>query len=289
MGGIADALAGALRQYGGTIRTEAPVTQFLIRNGEVRGVVLASGEEILANCVLSCLDARVTFLRLTPPGQLPDDFRSRIEQLDYTSMTVKINVKLNAPPDFKALPSGGRIGPQHHGTMHLCPTLETMERGYAEARLGRPATVPMLECTLPTAVDESLTPPGIHLMGMFVQYAPYQLAEGTWDANSKARFAQRCFAVMEEYAPGFTSSVIDYQVLTPVDLEQTFGLTGGNIMQGAMHLNSLYVMRPLAGYAQYATPISGLYLCGAAAHPGGGVMGAAGRNAARAVLRNRSL
>lgn len=284
MGCISNALASSAKSYGAVIRCEAPVSRFIIKDGEARGVVLQSGEEIQADTVLSCLDAQVTFLKLTPQGHLPEEFVSRIRQLDYTSMTVKINVKLSAPPDFKALPTGGRIAPHHHGTMHICPTLETIERGYAEARLGRPASTPMLECTLPTALDDTLAPPGIHLMGMFIQYVPYTLKEGTWDQDAKDSFARRCFAVMDEYAPGFSSSVLDYQVLTPADLERVYGLTGGNIMQGTMNLNSLYVMRPLAGWAQYRTPIDGLYLCGAAAHPGGGVMGAAGRNAARAVL-----
>lgn len=286
MGGISNALAASAQSFGANIRCDAPVSQFIIKDGEARGVVLQSGEEITANTVLSCLDAHVTFLKLTPTGHLPEDFVNNIKQLDYTSMTVKINVKLSAPPDFKALPSGGNIGPQHHGTMHICPTMETIERGYAEAKLGRPASTPMIECTLPTALDDSLAPPGTHLMGMFIQYVPYALKEGTWDKNAKDAFAKRCFAVMDEYAPGFSSSVQDYQVLTPIDLERIYGLTGGNIMQGTMSLSSLFVMRPLPGWAQYRTPISGLYLCGAAAHPGGGVMGAAGRNAAKAVLQN---
>jgi phytoene dehydrogenase-like protein len=286
MGGISNALASAAQSYGAHIQCNTTVSQFIVRDGEARGVTLANGDQILADKVLSCLDAQWTFLKLMPAGQLPEEFTSKVKQLDYTSMTVKINVKLSSPPNFTALPSHGKIGPQHHGTMHICSKLETIERGYAEAKLGRPASTPMIESTLPTALDDTLAPPGIHLMGMFVQYAPYQLADGPWDKTAKDAFAKRCFAVMDEYAPGFSSSVLDYQVLTPIDLEQVFGLTGGNIMQGTMNLNSLYVMRPVPGYAQYKTPIDGLYLCGAAAHPGGGVMGAAGRNAARAVLKN---
>src|SRR5450432_499505 len=166
MGGISNALAASAQSFGANIRCDAPVSQFIIKDGEARGVVLQSGEEIVANTVLSCLDAHVTFLKLTPAGHLPEDFVNNIKQLDYTSMTVKINVKLSAPPDFKALPSGGKIGPQHHGTMHICPTMETIERGYAEAKLGRPASTPMIECTLPTALDDTLAPPGTHLMGM---------------------------------------------------------------------------------------------------------------------------
>lgn len=285
MGSISNALASAAKSYGAVIRCDAPVSQFIIKDSEVRGVVLSSGEEVLTDTVLSCLDAHTTFLKLTPHGHLPDSFETSVRSLDYTSMTVKINVKLSAPPDFTALRSFGKIGSQHHGTMHICPTLETIERGYAEAKLGRPSSTPMIEATLPTALDDSLAPPGVHLMGMFVQYVPYALKDGAWNTASRKAFAERCFKVMDEYAPGFSSTVQDYQVLTPLDLEQTFGLTGGNIMQGTMNLSSLFFMRPVPGWAKYKTPIDGLYLCGAAAHPGGGVMGAAGRNAAKAVLQ----
>src|SRR5207248_6158568 len=154
-----------------------------------------------------------------------------------------------------------------------------------DAKYGRPSRAPILECTLPTSADPTVAPPGQHLMSMFIQYAPYHLKEGTWDAAAKDRFADRCFDLLNEYAPNFKKSVIARQVLTPLDLERTFNLTGGNIFQGAMTLNQLFALRPVPGFAGYATPIAGMYLCGAAAHPGGGVMGAAGWNAAREILR----
>jgi phytoene dehydrogenase-like protein len=163
--------------------------------------------------------------------------------------------------------------------------MEYLERAFDDARQGRPSAEPILECTLPSVVDPSVAPPGKHLMQLFVQYAPYRLAAGSWD-ELKERFADRCLEVLERYAPGVTRSVIAREVLSPLDLERRFGLTGGNIFQGAMTLGQLFFMRPLPGWADYRTPVPGLYLCGAATHPGGGVMGACGRNAAREILRD---
>src|SRR5436309_7920879 len=171
------------------------------------------------------------------------------------------------------------------GTIHIAPTLDYMEQAYDDAKYGRPSANPILECTIPSVVDSTLAPPGRHVMSFFVQYAPYQLRNGGWD-QEKDRFADRCFDILNEYAPNFKRSVIDRQVLSPLDLERRFGLTGGNIFQGAMTLSQLFFLRPLPGYADYRAPIKGLYLCGAATHPGGGVMGACGYNAAREILRD---
>ena len=186
------------------------------------------------------------------------------------------------------LPRGARAGagPQHRGTIHICPDLDYIERAYDDAKYGRPSERPVLECTIPSVVDPTVAPPGRHLMSMFVQYAPYALADGTWD-EWREPFADRCFALLDEYAPNFSRSVIARQVLTPVDIERTFNLTGGNIFQGAMTPGQLFSFRPVPGHTGYRTPIRGLYLCGAAAHPGGGVMGAPGWNAARQILRDR--
>jgi len=178
---------------------------------------------------------------------------------------------------------GTQPGLHHRGTIHICPDLDYIERGYDDAKFGLPSADPILECTLPSAVDPTVAPPGKHLMSMFIQYAPYHLRGRTWDAE-RDKFADRCFDLLNEYAPNFKQAVIDRQVLTPVDLERTFNLTGGNIFQGAMTLNQLFAFRPVPGFADYRTPLKGLYLCGSAAHPGGGVMGAAGWNAARVIL-----
>jgi len=193
-------------------------------------------------------------------------------------------------PNFTAYPTpaGGEPGPQHRGTIHVAPSLDYLERAYDDAKYGRPSQEPVLECTIASAVDETVAPPGKHVLSMFVQYAPNQLREGTWD-DLKEKFADRCFDVLERYAPNVKRAVIDRQVLSPLDLERQFGLTGGNIFQGAMTPNQLFFLRPVPGYANYRTPIRGLYLCGAATHPGGGVMGACGYNAAREILRDRRI
>jgi phytoene dehydrogenase-like protein len=285
MGGITKALAAAAREHGAEIRTNAEVSRIKVGGGQVQGVVLTDGTEFNAPRVASNADCNVTFVKLIDPKELPEDFLKAIKNIDYSSASLKINVALSEVPDFKALP-GNKVGPQHRGTVHISPSLDYIERAYDDAKYGRPSESPVLECTIPSSVDATVAPEGKHLMSMFIQYAPYKLSEGSWDER-KDKFADRCFDILNEYAPNFKRSVIDRQVLSPVDLERRFGLTGGNIFQGAMTLNQLFFLRPLAGWAGYKTPIRGLYLCGAAAHPGGGVMGACGYNAAREILRDR--
>jgi phytoene dehydrogenase-like protein len=285
MGGLTQALAAAARARGADIRCGAEVARILVRDGAVTGVALAGGDEFRAPIVASNADARITFTRLLDPGLLPADFVEAVARISYDSASLKINVALAELPDFRARP-GTAPGPQHRGTIHICPDQDYIERAYDDAKYGRPSARPVLECTIPSVVDPSVAPPGRHLMSMFVQYAPYALREGTWDERRDA-FADRCFALLDEYAPNFSRSVLARQVLTPLDLERVFGLTGGNIFQGAMTPNQLFSFRPVPGWARYRTPIRGLYLCGAAAHPGGGVMGAPGLNAARAILRRR--
>jgi phytoene dehydrogenase-like protein len=285
MGKISESIAAAAQSYGVQIRTNAEVAAILQRNGRVIGVSLKDGTEFMASRVASCADANVTFRKLMNEADLPTEFMAGIRRIDYSSATVKINVALSEPPRFKCLPGSG-VGPQHHGTMHICPSLDYIERAYDEAKHGHAATEPMIECTMATALDESLAPPGKHIMSMFVQYAPYHLRGTTWDDEAD-RFADRCFNILNEYAPNFKQSVIARQIIPPHKMEELWGITGGNIMQGTMSLSSMFSLRPLAGFANYRTPIRGLYLCGAAAHPGGGVMGAAGMNAAREMLRDR--
>lgn len=283
MGSLPEAIAVSARMAGAEIRTDAPVERILVRNGRAEGVVLRGGEEVRAARVASSADASVTFLRLVGEAHLPPEFVVAVRAIDYSSASMKINLALSELPDFPARP--GRPGPQHRGTIHLCPSFEYMERAYDDAKYGRPSSRPVVEMTIPSAVDPTVAPPGKHLANLFVQYAPYRLAEGSWDQEKEA-FADRVLDVVEEYAPGFERSVIARQVISPLDLERTFGLTGGNIFQGAMTLPQLFSMRPLPGFADYRTPVRGLYLCGAAAHPGGGVMGACGWNAAGEMLRD---
>ena len=286
MGSLSDALAGAARTRGAEIRVNSPVARILTRDGRVAGVALVDGTELRAPRVASNVDAHVTFLELVDPQALPAEFVAAVQAIDYSSASLKINVALSELPDFSAVRASG-LPPDAHirGTIHIAPTLDYMEEAYDDAKYGRPSANPILECTIPSVVDSTVAPPGKHVMSFFVQYAPYRLRNGGWD-DVKNTFADRCFDILNEYAPNFKRSVIDRQVLSPLDLERRFGLTGGNIFQGAMTLPQLFFLRPVPGYADYRTPLKGLYLCGAATHPGGGVMGACGYNAAREVLRD---
>jgi phytoene dehydrogenase-like protein len=284
MGALSEAIAGAARARGAEIRTGARVARILVRGGRAEGVVLEGGEEVRARRVVSNADATVTLLGLVGAAHLPAETVEAISHLDYASASLKINVALSELPDFTALP--GAPGPQHRGTIHVAPSMAYLERAFDDARRGRPSEAPVLECTIPSVVDPSVAPPGRHLMSMFVQYAPYRLAEGSWDLE-KERFADRCLEVLAAYAPNVRRAVIAREVLSPVDLERRFGLTGGNIFQGAMTPSQLFFLRPAAGLARYRTPVRGLWLCGAATHPGGGVTGACGWNAAREILRDR--
>jgi phytoene dehydrogenase-like protein len=285
MGGISNAIAAAAREKGAEIRTNAEVAKILVKDGAVRGVALADGTEILAPRVASGVDANVTFLKLMSAGDLPADFVQAVRHIDYASASCKINIALSELPDFTALP-GTAPGPQHRGTIHISPTMEYIERAYDDAKYGYPSKQPIIEATIPSVLDDTLAPPGKYVMSMFTQYFPYKLAPGLQLEEEKEKYADRCFEMMERFAPNFRRAVIHRQVLSPADLERRFGLTGGNIMQGVMSLSSLSFMRPVPGYADYRTPVRGLYLCGAATHPGGGVMGACGYNAAREIRRD---
>jgi phytoene dehydrogenase-like protein len=285
MGGVSQALAAAARDLGVEIRCEAEVARILVRDGRAVGVALANGAELSAPIVASNADARVTFLDLVDRAELPAAFVADVERISYASASLKINVALAELPSFSARP-GTEPGPQHRGTIHICPDQDYIERAFDDAKYGRPSAEPVLECTIPSVVDPTVAPPGQHLMSMFVQYAPYDLRDGSWD-DRREEFADRCFDLLDGYAPNFKRSVIDRQVLTPLDLERVFNLTGGNIFQGAMTPGQLFAFRPVPGHARYETPLRGLYLCGAAAHPGGGVMGTPGLNAARAILGRR--
>ncbi len=285
MGGLADALEGACRDLHVQIEREAEVTRIITEDGAVRGVLLADHRMIEADVVVSTVDAHWTFERFLNGDELPEGFRRAVARIDYSSASAKINLALSEPPRFTCWPTEG-VGPHLHGTIHISPTLDYLERAYEDARAGRPSSEPVLEITMPSSVDETLAPPGKHVLSMFVQYAPYQLAEGNgWD-DIKEDFADRCIQVLARYAPNIPQAIEHRQVLSPLDLERTFRITGGNIMQGAMHLHQLFFMRPVAGWSDHRTPVRGLYLGGAASHPGGGVMGACGRNAAVEVLRD---
>ena len=285
MGGLADALESVCRDLRVDILREAEVIQILTAGGQVRGVGLVNGTTIDAPVVASSVDAHLTFERFLCADDLPAAFRSAVSRIDYASASAKINLALSEPPNFRCLPSTG-IAPHHQATIHIGETLDDLEHAYDTAKYGRPSAEPILEITVPTSVDSTIAPAGKHLMWLFVQYAPYTLADGThWD-DIKEDFADRCLQVLARYAPNVHNAIEHRQILSPLDLERTFGLTGGNIMQGAMTFNQLFFMRPILGWADHRTPVKGLYLCGAASHPGGGVMGACGKNAATEILRD---
>jgi phytoene dehydrogenase-like protein len=284
MGGLADALEKACLQRGVTIRRDSPVHAIHTDRYGVCGAGLEDGTLVEARTIASSVDAHLTFEKFLAPETLPEEFRRQIASIDYASASAKINLALSEPPQFTAAPSQG-VAPHHHGTMHIGPSLDYIERAYDDAKYGRPSAEPVLELTMATSVDATIAPPGKHLLSMFVQYAPYKLAAGSWDACKEA-FADRCIEVLARYAPNVPAAIEHRQVLSPLDLERVYGLTGGNIMQGAMSPHQLFCFRPVAGWADHRTPVPGLYLCGAASHPGGGVMGACGRNAAMEILRD---
>jgi phytoene dehydrogenase-like protein len=282
MGGVTQALASAAQRHGAEIRTEAEVTRILVRDGEAYGAALASGEEIHGRLIVSNADPKRTFLRLLEPGDLPPEFRRSVEAIKMDGVAMKLNLALDGLPDFTAAP-GAAVGPQHRGTIHIGPTMEYIDRAWDDARAGRPSERPFMEIAIPTAYDPSLAPPGKHIMSIFVQYAPYRRIDGSWD-QLKEGYADRVIDTLAAYTPNIRDIVIHRQVLTPPDLEREFGLTGGDIFHGEMTLDRLFFMRPVPGWARYRTPIRRLYLCGAGTHPGGGVMGAPGHNAAGEIL-----
>jgi phytoene dehydrogenase-like protein len=265
------------------------VERIRVRNGHATGVVLkTSGEEIDGRIVVSNLDPKKTFLDLTCAADLPDDFLDGIRKFRIEGTSLKMNLALNGLPEFRALPPSGpqEKAPQYKATMHICPSIEYVERAWDDAKYGRPSRSPLIEMTIPTMYDPSLAPRGRHIMGIFLQYAPYTLKDTHWDAEREP-YTERVLDVIEEYCPNIRSIIVERQTLTPLDLERRFGITGGNIFHGEMSLDQMFVMRPLAGWARYRTPVRGLYLCGSGAHPGGGVMGAPGHNAAREILKDR--
>lgn len=285
MGGLSDALEKACDDLRVQILRESPVASILTHNETAKGVILEDGTQIEADIVASSVDAHLTFERFLDPSVLPEVFRQAVSRIDYASASAKINLALAEPPNFSAKPTEGVISDHHRGTMHISPTLDFLERAYDDAKYGRPSSEPVLEMTMASSVDDTLSPEGKHVMSIFVQFAPYQLADGSWD-EQKEPFADRCIELLARYAPNVPNAIEHRQVLSPLDLERTFGITGGNIMQGAMNFNQLFMMRPIPGWADHRTPVRNLYLCGAASHPGGGVMGACGKNAAEEILRD---
>ncbi|KAL9461582.1 hypothetical protein AB3S75_004554 [Citrus x aurantiifolia] len=290
MGSVSMAIGSAAREAGAHIVTRAEVSQLMINDsGRVNGVQLADGAQVHSSIVLSNATPYKTFMDLVPGNILPDDFILSIKHSDYSSGTTKINLAVDKLPQFQCCKlSHPDPGPQHVGTIHIgSESMEEIHSACQEAVNGLPSRRPFIEMTIPSVLDKTISPPGNHVINLFLQYTPYKPSDGSWmDPAYRDSFANRCFSLIDEYAPGFSSSIIGYDMLTPPDLEREIGLTGGNIFHGAMGLDSLFLMRPVKGWSNYRTPLQGLYMCGSGTHPGGGVMGAPGCNAARIVLQD---
>jgi phytoene dehydrogenase-like protein len=251
------------------------------RGGAATGIVLSNGDELDADLVLSSVDPRLTFLKLLDPKELPGEFSDEVRRFKFRGSSGKVNLALDRLPEFKALPGPG---PHLRGAISISPAVDYMERAYDQAKYGEFSSRPYIDMVIPTLTDPSVAPPGKHILSCFVQYAPYHLASGPWDAKRDA-FGDAVIDTIAEFAPNIRDIILHRQVLTPLDLERDFGLSEGNIFQGELTLEQLFFLRPAPGWAQYTTPIRNLWMCGSGAHPGGGIMGAPGRNAALNILR----
>src|SRR2546426_3239369 len=283
-GAISNAIAAAAREAGVEIRTEAAVARIAVTHGEASGVVLANGDELDARLVLSSVDPNLTFLKFVDAKELPEDFVEEVRRYKFRGSSGKVNMALDALPNFTCLPGEG---PHLRGALSISPSVDYMERAYDQAKYGEYSRRPYIDMVIPTLTDPSVAPPGKHILSCFVQYAPYKLKSGTWDGQRDA-FGDAVIDTLAEYAPNIREIILHRQVLTPLDLEREFGLTEGNIFQGELTLEQLFFLRPAPGWAQYATPIRNLWMCGSATHPGGGIMGAPGRNAALRILGRAS-
>jgi phytoene dehydrogenase-like protein len=280
-GTISNAIAAAAREAGAEIRTKAPVGKILVKEGRAAGVVLQSGEEITANVISSSVDPHLTFEKFLEPSELPADFLEGVRRYKFRGSSGKVNIALDALPEFKSLPGDGA---HLRGAISISPSMEYMERAYDDAKYGHYSRRPYIDMVIPSLTDPSVAPPGKHVLSCFVQYAPYKLAEGTWDEQREA-FGDNVIDTISEYAPNIKDIMVGRQILTPLDLEREFGLTQGNIFQGELSLEQLFFLRPVAGWAYYRTPVDNLYMCGSATHPGGGIMGANGRIASQVILK----
>ncbi|MEX2161082.1 MAG: NAD(P)/FAD-dependent oxidoreductase [Anaerolineales bacterium] len=276
VGQLSSALAHAAQGFGAQVRTGAPVQSILVASGSVHGVRLSTGEEISAKSVLSSVDPRTTFLGLLGAPQLEPRISCRLRSLKLRGSTATVHLALNGVPDFPAATDPQLLT----GTIVICPSLDYAERAFDDAKHGRVSTHPVLEARIPSLLDPGYAPAGKHTMSMIVRYAPYRLREGDWESR-RERLADLAVETLAQHAPGFLSLILDRKVITPLDYEREYGLAEGGELHGQMGLDQMLLMRPVPGFIGYHSPIAGLYICGAGAHPGGGVTGAPGLNAAR--------
>jgi phytoene dehydrogenase-like protein len=284
-GGVSQALAASFASLGGVVRTEAPVKKIRIEGGSAKGVVLENGEEIPADLVLSALAPRTTFHELGDPTELPPGFLSEIDNLRYRGVAAKLNLALSELPVFRCRP-GKEPGAHHRAVIQIGDSLDDVERAYDASKYGTFSERPLLSATIPSLLDRSLAPEGKHVMSVVVQYAPYRLRGTSW-AVAGRKLAGNVLDLLNERAPNLKNAVLHQHLWTPEDYERELALPEGNWHQGEMALDQMFFMRPVPGWSRYETPLSGLYLCGAATHPGGGITGAPGYNAARRVLKTR--
>ncbi|MBE7474869.1 MAG: amine oxidase [Anaerolineae bacterium] len=292
MGGLTQAIAGAARHYGAEIRTGVEVAEIIVERGQTNGVRLANGQVITAAAIISNADPRTTFMKLVDPAYLDPFFVKQVQNIKYRGSGARVHLALKELPQFTALTppfaspvNGEGWGGYLRGYTRIAPSLNYLEKAFDAAKYGQFARQPYLDVTIPSLLDPSLAPAGQHVMSIYMQYAPYNLREGAWD-DCRETLGQVVIDTLTEYAPNLKKSILHSQVLTPLDLEQIYGLPEGNPHHGEMTLDQFLYMRPVPGYAQYRAPIEGLYLCGAGTHPGGGVTGLPGYNAAREILKD---
>lgn len=281
-GGIAESLRRAAEAQGAQVKLEAPVANLMLKNGKARGVALENGDELFGKVVISSLDPHQSFIKLMNPDNLPSEFVEKINRYRSRGSSAKVNLALDGLPSFTCMPDPG---PHMRGAISISPSVAHLERAYDDAKYGRFSQRPYIDIVFPSMIDPEMAPPGKHVMSCFVQYAPYELAESDWDASRDA-LGDAVLDTVETFAPGIKDLVLHRQVVTPLDMERSIGLTGGNIFQGELSLEQLFFLRPVYGYAQYRTPVKNYYLCGSAAHPGGGISGAPARLAAIEVLKD---
>jgi phytoene dehydrogenase-like protein len=286
MGALTQALAAAARGFGAEVRTGADVARVATRDGAATGVVLSTGEEVLARAVVSNADPKRTLLGFVDPVDLDPDFLQKIRNYRSTGALAKVNLALSGTPEFTAAKAAGSgASGVLAGRIHIGPDIDYLERAYDAAKYGDFAPHPYCDITIPTVTDPSLAPSGKHVMSVVAQFAPRNLRAGDWNARRNA-LGDAVVDTIAAYAPNLKGLVAHRQVLTPLDLEETYGLTGGHVFHGEQAIDQLFTMRPLLGWAQYRTPVKGLYLCGSGTHPGGGVTGAPGANASREVAKD---
>ena len=280
-GEVSMAIARSAQHFGAEILTEAPVQKVLVKNGRAKGVVMENGDEYNSNIVISGLDPKVTFLNLLDENDLPSDFVKDINNFRIRGSSGKVNLALDGLPDFSALPGSG-----HHlrGAISISPSYDHLEKAYDDAKYGNFSESPYMDIILPSVLDPDMAPSGKHVMSCFVQYAPYNI-KGGWNDDKREAFGDAVINTIAKYAPNIKDIILHRQVLTPADLESTFGLTEGNIFHGELTLQQLFALRPAVKWADYSTPIKNYYQCGSGTHPGGGITGSPGEMAAKKILK----